>query len=188
MNQHDTADRQVIPAQFISFLLAGVIGLLGDALLNRPATTIAFKFADAIFITGCILVAMKLARKGWDLPAAGYTVLSIAWGGFFLAKDFASQEMGRDIAGSVFYFLLPSLILIALYRPFPLWIKLLTLAAMLPSLLQLIVLKTDTLSDYENLIRKLGFTLIHLISLVWGSFFYWQYQRDVTRSTTTNKS
>ena len=104
MNQHAIADRQVIPAQFICFTLAGLSGLLGDVLLNRTATPIVFKFADAIFITGCILVAMKLARKGWDLPAAGYTVLSIAWGVFFLAKDFNNQEVGRDISGSVFIF------------------------------------------------------------------------------------
>ena len=100
MYQHDSADRQVIHAQFIRFPLAGVVGLLSDSLLGRPTYAIAFKFADAIFITGCILVDMKLARKGWDLPAAGYTVLSIAWGGFFLAKDVASQEIGRDISGS----------------------------------------------------------------------------------------
>ncbi len=75
----------------------------------------AYKLADAVFITGCGLVAMKLARKGWDLPAAGFTALSIAWGVFFLAKDFRGRDVGNDIFASAFYFLLPSLRLIVFY-------------------------------------------------------------------------
>ena len=53
-----------------------------------------------------------------DLPAAGYTVLSIAWDVFFLAKDFQRLEVGNDIFASAFYFLLPSLVLIVFYQPF----------------------------------------------------------------------
>ena len=178
MNQHQIADREVIPAQFICFTIAGLTGILGDTFLSRTATPIAFKFADAIFIPGCVLVAMKLARKGWDLLASGCTVLSIAWGVFFLAKDFASQEIGKDIFSSAFYFLLPSLTLIAFYRPFPTWIKGLTLVAMLPSLIGLVIVKSQTLLDYESLARKMGYVLIHVISMVWGSYFYWTYRRE----------
>jgi hypothetical protein len=178
MNQHEVADREVIPAQFICFIVAGLTGILGNAFLSRTATPIASKIADAIFITGCILVAMKLARKGWDLPASGYTVLSIAWGVFFLAKDFSSQEVGKDIFTSAFYFLLPSLMLIAFYRPFPTWIKALTLVAMLPSLIGLIIVKSQTLLDYESLARKTNYMLIHVTGIVWGSYFYWMYRRN----------
>ena len=56
----------------------------------------------------------------------------------------------------------------------------LTLAAIFPSLLQLIIMKTGAMPSYENLARKLSYTLIHVVSLVWGSFFYWQYQRETT--------
>ncbi len=178
MNQHEIADRQVIPAQFICFTIAGLTGILGNAFLSRGVTIIAFKFADAIFVTGCILVAMKLARKGWDLPASGYTVLSIAWGVFFLSKDFASQEIGKDIFSSAFYFLLPSLTLIAFYRPFPIWIKGLTLTVMLPSLIRLIIVKLKFLVDYESIAHQMNYVLIHVIGIVWGSYFYWTYRRE----------
>jgi len=87
MNRHDIADQEVVPAQFLAFALACALGLFGG-FFPSAFSSIAYKLADAVFITGCVLVAMKLARKGWDLPAAGYTVLSIAWGVFFLAKDF----------------------------------------------------------------------------------------------------
>ena len=178
MNQHEIADREVMPAQFICFIIAGLTGILGNAFLSKTVTPIASKFADAIFITGCILVAMKLARKGWDLPASGYTVLSIAWGVFFLSKDFATQEVGKDIFSSAFYFLFPSLTLIAFYRPFPAWIKGLTLAVMLPSLIGLIIIKLQILLDYESIARKVNYVLIHVISMIWGSYFYWTYRRE----------
>ncbi len=122
VNQHAIADKQVIPAQLIFFIVASFFGFSGD-LLPGELKLILYKLADALFITGCIILAMMMARKGWDLPASGYTVLSIAWGVFFLAKDFRGQEIGNDIFASAFYFLLPSMILIAFYKPFPAIIK-----------------------------------------------------------------
>ena len=77
MNRHDVADQEVVPAQFIAFTLACAMGLLGG-FFPPSVSVVAYKFADAVFITGCVLMAMKLGHKGWDLPAASYTVPSIA--------------------------------------------------------------------------------------------------------------
>ncbi len=181
MNRHDVADQEVVPAQFIAFLLACAMGLLGG-FFPPAVSAVAYKFADAVFITGCVLVAMKLARKGWDLPAAGYTVLSIAWGVFFLAKDFRRLEVGNDIFASAFYFLLPSLVLIIFYQPFPRWLKALTLLGFVPSLIELLILKSGTGRAYEDLVRTTGYQLIHLVSLAWGTFFYRQYRREVRQA------
>ena len=181
MNRHDVADQDVVPAQFIAFALACAMGLLGG-LFPPSVSAVAYKFADAVFITGCVLVAMKLARKGWDLPAAGYTVLSIAWGVFFLAKDFRRLEVGNDIFASAFYFLLPSLVLIVFYQPFPRWVKALTLFGFVPSLIELIILKSGAGRTYEDIVRTTGYHLIHLVSLIWGTFFYWQHRREMRQA------
>ncbi|AMJ65550.1 hypothetical protein [Hymenobacter sp. PAMC 26628] len=84
----------MVPAQLIAFLLACARGLT-RGFFPPAAAVIAYKFADAVFVTGCVLVAMKLARKGWDLPAAGYAVLSIAWGVFFLEPVMYLKRVGR---------------------------------------------------------------------------------------------
>ena len=181
MTRHDVADQEVIPAQFIAFALACALGLLGG-FFPPAVSAVAYKLADAVFITGCVLVAMKLARKGWDLPAAGYTVLSIAWGVFFLAKDFRRLEVGNDIFASAFYFLLPSLVLIVFYQPFPRWLKGLTLLGFVPSLTELIILKSGTGQAYEDIVRTAGYWFIHLMSLAWGTFFYWQYRREIRQT------
>ena len=176
-NQHAIADRQVIPAQLIFFIVASLFGYSGD-LLPGESKLILYKLADALFITGCIILAMMMARKGWDLPASGFTVLSIAWGVFFLAKDFRGHEIGNDIFASAFYFLLPSMILIAFYKPFPAIIKILTLITIFPSLLVLISMKTGTMLSYDDIIRKTGYQIIHFVSLVWGVYFYWNYRKE----------
>ena len=178
MNQHVIADKQVIPAQLVFFVVASFFGFSGD-LWPSEITLILYKLVDALFIAGCIILAMMLARKGWDLPASGFTVLSIAWGVFFLAKDFRGHEIGNDIFASAFYFLLPSMILIAFYKPFPIIIKILTLITIIPSLLVLFSLKSGTMLSFDDITRKAGYQIIHFVSLLWSVYFYWRYRKEL---------
>ena len=171
MTQHEKSDRQVVLTQLICFLFATVLGFSAD-LFGADFRQIIYKFVDAIFITGTILVAMKLAREGWDMPAAGYTLLSIAWGVFFLAKDFQQQEVGSDILASSFYFLLPSMILITFYGRFSIFIKIITLISILPALISLIYVKMETSSQAYLLWRKISYQSVHIVSLFWGLFIY----------------
>ena len=148
MSHPEKTDKQVVITQLICFLLASTIGFMAD-IFDKEGREVLYKFVDAIFITGTILVAIKLAREGWDMAAAGYTLLSIAWGVFFLAKDFQEQTVGVDILASSFYFLLPSMILITFYTPFNLTIKAIGLLTILPSLIGLVYIKTDAAkADY----------------------------------------
>lgn len=171
INQHEKSDKQVVIAQLICFLLATILGFSAD-LFGPGFQQIIYKFMDAIFITGTVLVAMKLAREGWDMPAAGYTLLSIAWGVFFLAKDFQKQEVGSDILASSFYFLLPSMILISFYKRFPLLIKIMGLLTILPALIGLIYIKMGTSTAAYFTWRKISYQSVHILSLFWGFFFY----------------
>lgn len=177
MTQHEKTDTQVVYAQLLCFLLATLLGLVADV-FGPGLQQSVYKFVDAIFITGTILVAMKLAREGWDMPAAGFTLLSIAWGVFFLAKDFQKQEVGSDILASSFYFLLPSMILIAFYGRFPLFIKIIGLITVLPSLIGLIYTKTGASTEAYFIWRKLSYQSVHLLSVFWGVYFYIVLKRN----------
>ena len=112
------------------------------------------------------------------MVAAGYTLLSIAWGVFFLAKDFHQQTVGDDILASSFYFLLPSMILISFYAPYPLLIKLIGLLTVLPSLVGLILIKTN--ADEVDFLtwRKISYQSVHVTSLCWGFFLFWQFKKE----------
>ena len=179
---HERTDKQVVNAQFICFLLATVLGFAAD-LFEKESREIIYKLVDAIFITGTVLVAIKLAREGWDMAASGYTLLSIAWGVFFLAKDFQEQSVGVDILASSFYFLLPSMILIFFYTPFPLFIRITGLLTIVPSLIALILVKTGATKSDHLLWRKISYQAVHIVSLFWGFFFVWQYRRTKNSKT-----
>ena len=86
MSHHEKTDKQVVISQLICFLFASVIGFMADLFIKEGR--------DAIFITGTILVAIKLAREGWDMTAAGYTLLSIACGVFFWLRTFRNKQLG----------------------------------------------------------------------------------------------
>ena len=175
MTHHERTDKHVVFAQLICFILAGFLGLIADAF--GEGTQIVFKLVDAIFITGTVLVAMKMAREGWDMAAAGYTLLSIAWGVFFLAKDFQSQTVGGEILASSFYFLLPSMILITFYQPFPVLIKIIGLITIIPSLVGLVMVKLKVPESDFWLWRKMSYQSVHFTSLCWGFFVFWQYRK-----------
>ena len=183
MNYHEKSEKQIVVAQLICFLFAAFFGFAAD-LIGAESRQIIYKFVDAFFITGTILIAMKLAGDGWEMPAAGYTLLSIAWGVFFLAKDFHEQSVGEDIFASAFYFLLPSMLLISFFTRFPLLIKIISMVAIIPSLIGLIAVKTGiSLSDYD-ILRKISYQAIHITSLFWGFFFLLQYRKS--KSTQNN--
>ena len=171
-------ENRLIYAILLCFILAALLGLPADFYGGGWSKQIIYKSVDALFITGSILVAMKLAREGWDLAAAGYTVLSIAWGVLFFAKDFQEQNMGYEILISAFYFLLPSMILIAFYEPFPLFIKILCIISVIPSFIGLIYIKQGRpLADYQIWV-KINYQAVHIISLFWGFFFYRQHKKN----------
>lgn len=176
-------ETQLITAQLICFGIATVFGFSAD-LFNEHSRHIIYKFADAMLITGTILLAMKFARDGWDMPAAGFTLLSIAWGVFFLAKDFHEQEVGEDIFSSAFYFLLPSMILITFYKPFPLLIKVISLITIIPSFIALFAVQTGISEESYSIWRKINYQSIHIASLFWGVFLFNQFRKEKSVSVS----
>ena len=176
MNYHVRHEKQVVNAQLICFVLASIFSFTAD-LFNSADPQIIYKFVDSIFITGTLLVAMKLAREGWDMPAAGYTLVSIAWGSLFLAKDFQQLSVGEDILASSFYFLLPAMILIIFYEPFPWWLKIICIATIVPSLVGLIESKTGTPARVDPIWKKINYQAVHITSLFWGVFFLLQHRK-----------
>jgi hypothetical protein len=98
-------------------------------------------------------------------------------GCIFLAKDFQQQDVGSDILASSFYFLLPSMILIAFYERFPLFIKIAGIITILPALIGLIYVKMETSSQAYLIWRKVSYQSVHILSLLWGFFFYVMHNR-----------
>ncbi len=176
---HISEDYHVVRWQLSFFIIALVLPFLIIPFTesgNLPETV--GKIIDMLFVSGTILLAVKLAREGWDMAAAGYTILGIGWGVLFAAIDFHSLNLDLEVRTSAAYFFLPSMILICYYKPFPMYIKILTIACIIPFLIALLIQKNA--EDNNNMVHfwlLMGFNVFHLTSVFWGFFFFRQHKR-----------
>ena len=173
MTRHEKEDKRIVITQFFCFLTALVVSYVFPENKSTPN----FKVADALVMTGTVLLAIKSARDGWEIAAAGFTLLAIAWGGFFIQHDI-SGEAGRGIVASSFYFFLPSMLMICFYQPFPWWIKLITIVSVIPLLIVLLVEGKYLIINSDFSFRELNFKFLHFTTLCWGSFFVYSLVRN----------
>lgn len=180
---HATEDLNVVRWQLLFFTAALILPFIISPFVNSgklPETV--GKINDMLFVSGTILLAVKLAREGWDMAAAGYTILGIGWGVLFAAIDFQSLHLDTEVRTSAAYFFLPSMVLICYYKPFPWWLKFLTIACIIPFFIALILQQTS--ERYEKLVHTwvlIGFNVFHLTSFLWGIFFFRQNKRHYTK-------
>ncbi len=183
---HIREDGLLVKWQLLIFSLAFVLGNFVGPFLPKTPSDMVFKMVDMFFICGSILLAIKLAREGWDMAASGFTILGIGWGIIFAAMDFEHLKIDMEVRTSAAYFFIPSMIMIAYYKPFPLWLKLLTLWCMVPFTVSLFVQKLYP-HDEKLLMQWVlgGFGSFHFLSLIWSIFFYRQYRKQFKASAKT---
>lgn len=188
MTAHEREDGLVVRASLLIFSITFILPYLLMLSYNHTMEEVGFKMVDMLFICGTILLAIKLAREGWDMAAAGFTLLGIGWGVIIAAKDFELLRMDHEVRTSAAYFFLPSMILIAFYRPFPRWLKILTVWCFVPFVVALICFKTG--HDNQKQVMgwmEGGFFSFHTTSLIWAVFFYPQWRRQRKAAAALNK-
>lgn len=181
---HQEQDLHIVRWQLILFSIALVFPFATLPFFHSDSASEAIgKIIDMLFVSGSILLAIKLAREGWDLAAAGYTILGIGWGILFAGIDFHSLDLDKEVQTSAAYFFLPSMLLIACYKPFPWWIKFLTISCIIPFLLALLTQK-NVIGNHRQVgvCVGIGFNLFHVTSIFWGVFFYLHHRRLVLES------
>lgn len=171
-------DRYLNLMNIVFFVGALLCGIVGSMLKTESAVqTSLYQFSSAFFIAGCTTSGSKLIREGWDIPAAGFTILAISQGIYYASLLIHGPERLPFFSSGVPLFL-PGMVLIFFYRLFPLWVRILGLTACLPFLLILIY----SLSNYgnQNLVIALfiaGFTIIDITSLFWAFYFWRNYRK-----------
>lgn len=176
MTPHEISNKQITYAQLICFSIA-FIAVLGN--IAFPNQQISHKIIQTSFATGSILLAMKLARDGWDMAAAGFTIFGIAWGVLFAGVDFWGEEAGVHIVSSAGYFFFPAFILISFYKPFPKWIKIFTIWCAIPYTVNLILFNINHHHNVLGVWAELGFMSFHIVSLFWAVYFLRQYKNSI---------
>jgi hypothetical protein len=177
---HQLEDKRIVYAQLICFTVAFCMPIL-TSIIPEHRDSFYWKSADALVITGTVLLAIKSARDGWEMAAAGFTLISIAWGGYFIQHDFSS-ETSQGVMASSFYFFFPSMLLISFYQPFKWYIKLITIISIVPPLIVLLLVSNKANGDTIDLWRTINFKFLHFTSLVWGLSVLMNYRAAVKKS------
>ncbi len=178
-NNHLREDGLIVKAQLGAFGLAFILGIFVGPVLPELPGEMVFKMVDMLFVCGTILLAIKLAREGWDMAASGFTILGIGWGILFAAIDFQHINLDMEVRTSAAYFFVPCMVLIAFYRPFPVWLKVLTVWCIVPYLIALFVQKLAPENESRIMLwLSGGFLSFHTVSLMWGLFFFRQHRKE----------
>ena len=168
------ADDHVIPAQLICFSVSFLL-LIQTLIIHGAVTEVLVRIKDATFITGTTLLSIKLARDGWEMPSAGFIILAIGWGVLFATTDFIGQKTGYFNLASAFYFVAPSMILIAFYKPFKFWLRLLLIINVIPFPVSLAI----KIANPENVniiyLSVINILFMHIVSLICSIYFFVQH-------------
>lgn len=171
------SDDHVVPAQLICFLLSFLF-LLQTLLIHGTATPVLMRMKDTFFITGTTLLSIKLTRDGWEMPAAGFIILAIGWGVLFAATDLLEEKTGFYNLASAFYFVLPAMVLMTFFKPFPVWLKILLIMNIIPFLVSVAIKIANPKSVHIIYWSVINILFMHIVSLIWSIYFFVQHRKQ----------
>jgi hypothetical protein len=123
------------------------------------------------------LLSIKLARDGWEMAAGGFIILTIGWGVLFAATDYLGEKAQYNNLASAFYFVAPAMILMAYYKPFRFWIKVLLIVNITPFCISLAFKIAQINNAGIIYLSVINILFMHLVSLVWSFYFYREYKK-----------
>ncbi len=124
----------------------------------------------AMLICGASMMAIKLADERKTLPSAGFTILAISTGIFFVTS-FEMENINKAthifMGGMMLY--LPAMLLIFFYSDFPKWLNWSGVVACLPQTLSSIWwMATREHNARMDLLSNIGYTFIIITCQSWA--------------------
>ena len=155
-----------------------------------PDFVLFLEFGMAFLLLGLTIIGMKAEGEGYILAAGGFTAQAISLGlagaALFEITTVSNRETYEKfyyitVTSNFLYF--PSLLLIATYDKFKVWVRASGFIASLPLLLStiLFVFKYRNYTVLEE-ISSLGYTLIMITQLFWAGNVYVNYRNEVKES------
>lgn len=188
--------RHVMLITVISFLLPPVFQIASVAVyppdfsqaypLYFPEGVLLLQFGGAFYMLGLTIIAMKAEQEGYILAAAGFAAQAISMGiaasGLFDITSVTSAQSYEQfyyITVTSNFLMVPSLCLIATYRKFKLWVRILTLL-IAPPLLISTILFLFNFRDYKVLeeISNVGYFIMMFVVIFWAWNIYSNYKKE----------
>jgi hypothetical protein len=148
-------------------LLSFLLSLAGSFFPHQSFTQTLLYKIDGLFAT-CAFACLvsKAASEGYDLAAAGFTILAISQG-LFLAHIDEPGHWKDESATTAVFFMIPSFIMITYYAKFPKWLHVAGIISTVP-FLTLIVM--NNIENYKPgpVIKNTVYLTYQFITLCWA--------------------
>jgi hypothetical protein len=157
----------------ICFVANFLLGLTGSALTDLSKEQgFLWAIANLFFMSGCILYSIKLADEKHFISSAGFVLLGIGEGIFYIIQSKLSHnesDYNEYMMGILA--LLPGLIFICWNNGFPIWLRILGLMAFIPFGIAFYKMWNETYSFKTDLkIDGLGYLLTNITGIFWSYY------------------
>lgn len=151
-----------------------------------PESGMILQFGLALLIAGATMMGIKLAETD-KIPAAGFTMLAISTGVMMAAlfettSVFTEESYEKQyyIFTSANFLFVPSMLMIATYHEFKLWLRLLGIISTIP----LVTVSFIFLFHYRNFtvldqIGTVGYFLLMITQVIWAGNVYSNYKKSI---------
>ncbi|MFN0175207.1 MAG: hypothetical protein ACKVU0_11210 [Saprospiraceae bacterium] len=163
--------RMLLRLMSAGFLFNLVFGISGS--FFEPSSMIqmtAWQFSDTFAIMASILASIYTGTRNENFAAAGFTMLSIAYGISFSSSSFTA--VNEEIMATIILPLVPAMLLISACKLFPVWLRLGSVMVCIPFFF---VYKNVFSHSYhpDNPSNYMGYLGIQMLGVLW-SIFIWK--------------
>ncbi len=154
---------------WISFGILGsfLFSLTGSFLpYQGAAQTLFFKIDGLFAICAFACLATKATSEGFDLVAAGFTVLAIAEGLFLTSLD-QPDNLNDEVIFTGAFFMIPSFISITYYGKFPKWLHIAGILSTVPFIGFIIVHYSNNFTP-GPILKYVVYLVYQIITLCWA--------------------
>lgn len=156
----------------LGYLLNIVCGIGGYFVFEPEsrAQMTAWQFGDTSAIMASILASRYVGTRSEHLVAAGFTLLSIAYGISFSSSSFSA--VNEEKMATIVLPLVPAMLLISLCKLFPLWLRMSCAMVCVPFFFvyKNVFSQVYHPDDWSN---YMGYVGIQLLGVLW-SIFLWK--------------
>jgi hypothetical protein len=154
---------------WISFglLLSFVFSFTGSFLgYQSSAQILLFKIDGLFAVCAFACLASKTTSEGYDLAAAGFTILAISEGLFLGTMD-QKGHSGDEANITAVLFMIPSFLLISYYGKFPKWLHIAGILSTIPFLTLVIIYFISNLTP-GPVMKYVVYLSYQLVTLCWA--------------------
>jgi hypothetical protein len=172
----------------VCFAANFILGISGGGFeMFSKQQALSWAIANLFYMSGCILFSIKLADEKHFISAAGFILLGIGQGIFYVVQSkltHASSDYNEYMMGMLA--LLPGFIFICWYEGFPIWLRVFGILSYIPFGIASLMIWKETYDFKKDWgVDGTGYFLTNITAVIWS---YYALRPGKNKHADTNPS